>query len=59
MLPIEPPPLLLKTVSLEPPVGVRVSTTTDHLKRLKRAEKCGAAESKGHRKGCLEHDRAS
>ena len=40
MPPIEPSPLLPKTVSLDPPVGVRVSTTTDNLKRLNRAEKC-------------------
>ena len=44
MLEVEPPPLLPKTAILWPPVGVRVSTTTENLRRLKRVEKCGAVE---------------
>ena len=44
MLKVEPPPLLPKTTILWPPVGVRVSTTTENLRRLKRVEKCGAVE---------------
>ena len=44
MLKVEPPPLLPKTAILCQPVGVRVSTTTENLRRLKRVEKCGAVE---------------
>jgi len=44
MLEVEPPPLLPKTAILCQPVGVRVSTTTENLRRLKRVEKCGAVE---------------
>ena len=41
---IELPPLLPKAARLQPPVGVKVSTTAENLRRLKRVERCGAVE---------------
>ena len=44
MLSIELPPLPPEAARLQPPVGVRVCTTTENLRRLKRVEKYGAVE---------------